>query len=133
MKGWRVAMAAIALTLTGCRAREAGLPAPYDTIAVPEAMLAAPETVARGARLFAANCAICHGVRGDGNGIRKEGLDPPPRDFTNPDWRKQTSPRHVFFVIKEGMHGTAMPSWKFLSDDDTWALVAYVRSISGKD
>lgn len=133
MKGWRVAMAGIALTLAGCRAREAGLPGRYGTVPVPEAMLAVPETVVRGGKLFAANCAICHGVRGDGNGLRKEGLDPPPRDFTNSDWRKQTSPRRVFFVIKEGERGTAMPSWKFLSDDDTWALVAYVRSISGKD
>jgi hypothetical protein len=37
----------------------------------------------------------------------------------------------VFYVIREGVHGTAMPSWKALPDDAIWDLVAYVLSVGG--
>jgi mono/diheme cytochrome c family protein len=31
-------------------------------------------------------------------------------------------------VIREGVRGTPMPSWKALSEDECWDLVAYVLS-----
>src|SRR5690554_5662063 len=37
---------------------------------------------ARGAKLFALNCARCHGLQGDGHGPVGYLLHPPPRDFT---------------------------------------------------
>jgi mono/diheme cytochrome c family protein len=35
----------------------------------------------------------------------------------------------VYYAIREGVHGTAMPSWKSLPDEDIWDLVAYVLSV----
>jgi mono/diheme cytochrome c family protein len=57
-------------------------------------------------------------------------LDRSPANFTNRAWRRGTTPRRVFFVIREGERGTPMPAWKALSEDETWDLVAYVLSIS---
>jgi hypothetical protein len=37
----------------------------------------------------------------------------------------------VYYVIREGVHGTAMPGWKALPDDAIWDLVAYVLSVGG--
>lgn len=86
----------------------------------------------RGRALFQANCALCHGVRGDGRGQRRAGLDMPPRDFTDPAWRQQTSARRVFFAIREGLSGTPMPAWKSLSEQDAWDLTAFLLSIEAR-
>jgi mono/diheme cytochrome c family protein len=53
----------------------------------------------------------------------------PRRDFTDPAWRRTTSPRHVFFAIREGIKGTAMPAWRNLTEREAWELTAYVLSL----
>jgi hypothetical protein len=44
-------------------------------------------------------------------------------------WRQSTSPRRVFFAIREGLSGTPMPEWKSLSEEDAWDMTAYVLSL----
>jgi mono/diheme cytochrome c family protein len=119
----------ISLTLTGCRGPDSGLPEAYRRVEVPAARLASPEARARGKALFAANCVLCHGERGDGHGLRAAGFSKPPADFMDPAWRRGATPRRVFFAIREGVRGTPMPSWRWLTEDETWDLVAYVLSI----
>lgn len=115
----------------GChRGVDDDLPPAYRRIEVPQDVLTSAAARDRGETLFAAHCALCHGARGDGQGPRREGLEPPPRDLTNPVWRAATSPRRVFFAIREGLHGTAMPGWSALSEADDWDLTAYVLSLS---
>jgi mono/diheme cytochrome c family protein len=107
------------------------LPRPYRQLAVPEARLSSTEGLAHGRALFLEHCALCHGARGDGHGDRTEGLTRRPRDFSSGEWRQSTSPRHVFFAIREGLSGTPMPQWKSLSEEDAWDLTAYILSIGG--
>ncbi len=97
---------------------------------VPAAWLASADAARRGGELFRQYCVLCHGERGDGRGLQREGLTPPPRDFTDPAWRAGITARHAYFAIREGVRGTAMPSWKSLSEQDDWALVAYVLSLA---
>jgi mono/diheme cytochrome c family protein len=126
----RIAMViSMSLVWPGCGDVDRGLPAEYRRIEVPSTWLASSEARTRGAALFHESCALCHGERGDGRGPRREGLTTSPRDFTKPEWRTSTSPRRVFFAIREGLHGTAMPSWKALSEQDSWALTAHVLSL----
>jgi mono/diheme cytochrome c family protein len=129
MKWWLTLALPTWLVLPGCSDVDRDLPAQYRNIAVPEAQMTSAAARERGRVLFQANCALCHGARGDGHGQRKEGLDVPPRDFTDPGWQNRTSPRHVFFAIREGLHGTPMPAWKTLNDQDAWDLTAFVLSI----
>jgi high-affinity iron transporter len=117
------------LVLPGCGDADADLPREYRRVDVPSAWLASMEARARGGALFREHCALCHGERGNGRGVRREGLATSPRDFTDPRWHAATSPRRVYFAIREGVHGTAMPSWKALSERDGWALTAYVLSL----
>jgi mono/diheme cytochrome c family protein len=36
----------------------------------------------------------------------------------------------VYYAIREGVSGTPMPSWRSLSEEQSWDLVAYVLSFS---
>ncbi len=95
----------------------------------PGGRLASPEARARGRELFETHCAICHGVAADGRGPRSAVLEPRPTDFTDPAWRETTPPETVYQAIRSGVPGTSMPSWPVFDDDETWDLVAFVRSV----
>ena len=114
------------LAFSGCKGPESDLPAAYRRLAVPEETLSSPEARRRGRALFLQHCALCHGDRGDGRGPRREGLSSPPRDFTDPAWRRSTTPRLVYFAIREGRPQTPMPAWKTLEPSQAWDLTAYV-------
>jgi mono/diheme cytochrome c family protein len=123
----------MSLVWQGCGDVDRALPGEYRRIEVPSTWLASADARARGAALFRESCALCHGERGDGRGARREGLTTQPRDFTSRDWRASTSPRRVFFAVREGLHGKAMPSWKALSEQDSWAVTAYVLSLGARE
>lgn len=124
----------ISLWSTACSGGgDEGLPAPYARLAVPEERLSSEAAIARGRELYAANCALCHGERGDGHGRRASGFARPPRSFLDPAWRASTSPRRVYFAIREGLHGTPMPSWKALGEDECWDLTAYVMAVGAPE
>ncbi len=106
-----------------------GLPAQYRDVTVPTSTIASAEARGRGRALFLEHCAICHGARADGQGIRSN-LSVPPADFTDPSWRERTSARRAYFVVQEGIRGTPMPAWKILSEEQTWDLVAYILSVA---
>ena len=122
-------VALICLTCSACNA-DRDLPAAYRRITVPEAQLVSQIAVRRGERLYRTNCALCHGVRLDGRGLRQTGFTQSPRNFTDEAWRRSTSARRIFFAIREGMPGTAMPAWRIFDVAETWDLVAYVRAAS---
>jgi mono/diheme cytochrome c family protein len=109
------------LALASC-SRPSDLPAGFD------ARVASEAARTRGADLYRQNCALCHGERGDGRGVRVSSFATPPRDFTNAAWRRSTSPVQVFRAIRDGFPGTAMPSWRYLGDEPLADLTAYVLS-----
>jgi mono/diheme cytochrome c family protein len=129
MRWWPTFLALwISAGLWGCSGPDEELPEPYRGLAVPEARLASAGARAGGRELYLRYCALCHGERADGHGMRR----PPgarPADFTNPVWRRAATPREVFFIIREGKRGTSMPAW-YLSDEETWDLVAYLLSVA---
>jgi mono/diheme cytochrome c family protein len=84
-----------------------------------------------GRKLYLETCAICHGERADGQGVRASAFATPPRDFSNEAWRRSTSPQRVYRSIRDGVPGTPMPSWRSLGDDALVDLTAYVLSVRG--
>jgi high-affinity iron transporter len=82
-------------------------------------------SLARGADVFRANCASCHGTTGRGDGPAAAGLDPKPTDLSGAALRDQ-SPLDYYRRITIGVVGTAMPSFELrLPAQDRWAAALY--------
>jgi high-affinity iron transporter len=99
---------------------------------MPDGLLSSREARVAGAVIFAANCAICHGVKGDGRGQRREGMNPPPADLTQPSRFEQARATMIYRTIRDGVPRTAMPSWPMLRDQQIWELVGYIHSLQSQ-
>ncbi len=77
-------------------------------------------------------CKVCHGYGGDGMGIIFERLDPKPRNFTCYYTMEDISDGQIFWIIKNGSPGTAMPSFGALDDQQVWQLVLFIRQFTKK-
>jgi mono/diheme cytochrome c family protein len=125
---------------------------------VPEAT---DELIARGRKSFedkgSGNCASCHGLDGrgggesaferdaDGHRVRVSddwGNTISPRDLTRGVFRFGRRPIDIFRRIHAGINGTPMPAHaamkdpdgnRLIPDEDIWALVHYVRSLSVRE
>jgi len=91
--------------------------------------------LARGKEVYLANCAICHGAEGRGDGPAAYLVFPRPRDFTRGIFKLRstaTAPTDADLLrtITQGVAGTAMPAWPSLTPSDRQALVEYVKSFS---
>jgi len=92
--------------------------------------LPAAVSLARGAEVYAAACAACHGEDGAGGGPAGAGLDPAPTDFTDRALLAPTSPLDFFRKVSVGVAGTAMAGFESaLSLDDRWAVSLYVAGL----
>lgn len=96
---------------------------------VPLAPRQAPD-IARGAALYAEQCASCHGADGKGDGPSAKGLEPPPIAFTDVARAKERSLFGLYQVIGQGLDGTAMASFAHLSSEDRWSLAFHVGSLA---
>jgi mono/diheme cytochrome c family protein len=106
-----------------------GLPAAYSNLQNPLPQTAA--TIEHGAKIYAANCASCHGANGYGDGPAASGLNPRPADLA---WLARMPMSRwdafMFWTVSEGgaPFGTAMPSFKSLPEADRWAVIAYIQA-----
>jgi len=87
-----------------------------------------PDAVARGRALFLEHCALCHGERGDGQGLRRGSLSRPPANFRGPLF--DPDPEQVRRSIRDGIAGSDMPGWQRLGDAGVNDLTSYVLSIA---
>jgi cytochrome c oxidase cbb3-type subunit I/II len=87
---------------------------------------ASPETLALGERVYAANCAECHGATGAGDGFAADELPIAPTDFRG----RQATLAETLRVLTDGVEGTSMAPWTDRLDGDELIAVAhYVRSL----
>lgn len=83
---------------------------------------------AKGRAFYLANCAACHGERGDGEGPRAYFIRPRPRDFTSSAARAALTPAALHEAVAHGRVGTEMPAWsKVLSEQQIADVAAYVH------
>ncbi len=78
------------------------------------------ELVARGDKVYAANCVACHQTTGKGTGPIKA-LDG-SKMVLDTDKSKQIN------IVVHGLANTAMPSWKQLSDTEIAAVVTFTKN-----
>lgn len=84
------------------------------------------EIVEAGQKLYAANCASCHGDKGMGDGPAAVALNPKPRNFTKEQFQNGSDPLGIFKTLNNGLN-QGMPSFDSLPEKDRWALVHFVR------
>ncbi|MDF0733307.1 cytochrome c/FTR1 family iron permease [Pseudomonas entomophila] len=86
---------------------------------------------ARGASLYAQNCAICHGDSGAGDGPAGVGLEPPPANLRSAARLDQLSLFDLYNTLGLGIEGTEMPSFADQLDErQRWDVAAYIASFS---
>ena len=96
---------------------------------IPVAPKALPN-LARGAALYAAQCASCHGAAGAGDGPLAASLEPKPIAFTDPERAQSRSLMALYQVISQGVGGTSMASFGHLSENERWDLAFFVGGMS---
>ncbi len=124
----------------------------WDVVAWAWQQQTTPDAMAAGQKLFAANCAACHGETGKGDGVMVrglpvwnpgshttgdmasqpagEGLVSPP-DFTEPSHLLGASPALLEGKIIRGGMGTGMPYWgPIFTSQQIDALVGYLYSFA---
>ncbi len=99
-----------------------------------------PETIAmqRGQQIYLQQCAVCHGIRGDGDGFLAAGFDVKPRDFTEGVYKFRSTISGEFplvedieRVVREGVPGTTMPAWgQFLNTQQVSDVSSYLIALS---
>ena len=89
-----------------------------------------PAVVRTGARAFTARgCANCHGAPGVKWAKFTEGMQPYPPDLK--EIVNDREPRQLFWVIKNGIKMTGMPSFGAIGvpDQDIWSIVAFLKKL----
>jgi mono/diheme cytochrome c family protein len=106
-------------------------------IETPPIVLDDPAAVQAGARAFSERgCVNCHGGPGAKWAKFSEGLHPSPPDLK--EVAPLLEPRQLFWVIKNGINMTGMPSFGPIGvpDAEIWTIVAFIRklpSVSDQD
>lgn len=77
-----------------------------------------------------AGCATCHGERGDGLGVLASQFNPRPRNFACAATVNGIPDGQLFWIIRYGSPGTAMPAHPEFDEQQTWQLVHYLRELA---
>ena len=89
-----------------------------------------PDAIKAGARAFSTRgCVLCHGAPGADWAKFSEGLRPGPPDLA--EAAKSVTVEQIFWVVKNGINMTAMPSFGSIGVDDAeiWNIAAFVAKL----
>jgi mono/diheme cytochrome c family protein len=85
--------------------------------------------VQAGARAYSQRaCSCCHGAPGVNSPNFYKGMNPEPPDLKD---AASSEPAELFWVIKNGVKMTGMPSFSTIGMDDNeiWSVVAFIRKL----
>ncbi|HWC56844.1 MAG TPA: cytochrome c [Sphingomicrobium sp.] len=78
---------------------------------------------------YETHCVACHGAAGIARQQWVSGMEPQPPYLL--DVTKQFQPRELFWIVRNGIKMTGMPSWRnAMSDEQTWDVVAWLEASS---
>lgn len=81
------------------------------------------EALKMGARIFANNCAVCHGADGGGN----YGFP----NLTDSDWLHGGTPKKILETIREGREGVMPPQGAVVGEEGVKNAAEYVLALNG--
>ena len=96
-----------------------------------------PVDVAKGKEIFTAQCAMCHGAMGKGDGIAAAALKPKPRDLSDPKYMAGLKNDYIRMLLKKGGASVGksplMPALgAAMTDEQLTNVIAFVRSLSAE-
>ena len=105
--------------------------APASARAVKNPVPATAKNIAAGKKTFEENCVMCHGEKGEGNGVAGQALNVKPANFTDKEMMKSETDGSLFWKMSTGKG--PMVAWEStLSKTQRWQLVDYIRTLSKK-
>jgi mono/diheme cytochrome c family protein len=91
------------------------------------------EVLSQGQQVFLESCALCHGSDGRGDTYIGRSMYPPAMDMNSPHVQ-HWSAAELFWIIRNGVRLTGMPSWQSsISDNDTWKLARFIHNLPRLD
>src|SRR5450631_199553 len=91
------------------------------------------EVLSQGQQVFLESCALCHGPDGRGETHIGRNMNPPAADLNSPHVQHWTD-GELFWIIRNGVRLTGMPSWQSsISDNDTWKLAHFIHNLPRLD
>jgi mono/diheme cytochrome c family protein len=89
---------------------------------------AAAGQVHRGFCAYETHCVACHGAPAVARERWVSGMEPAPPYLL--DASRRWRPRELFWIVKNGIKMTGMPSWRdSMSDRDIWDVVAFLEAM----
>lgn len=92
----------------------------------------------KGEKIYMANCATCHGQKGDGKGPRAYFINPKPRNFIDPAFRSAFNRPAIYTAVSDGRLGAEMPAWskvlekQEIADVSEFVFQRFIRPPGGK-
>lgn len=112
---------------------------PAQFASMKDPLTATTDNLAKGKDIFTANCAVCHGADGGGNGPSAGALNPKPADFKTPIHTKLPDGYWFWRLSKGGTvapfsaSGSGMPPWEgTLSEQQRWLVILYEHTFTGQ-
>jgi mono/diheme cytochrome c family protein len=98
---------------------------------IPPAPTNLQASIEEGDKLYATDCSMCHGPDGHTPSDSGRWMYPRASDLTSPAVQRY-SDGELFWIVKNGIRLSGMPAFgRVESDEHTWNLVHYVRTMGG--
>jgi mono/diheme cytochrome c family protein len=99
-------------------------------ISVGDPLAFSDEMVRDGFEHYDEMCTVCHAGPGIDQSEISKGLNPPAPNLA--DAVKDWTPRQLYWIVKNGVKMTGMPSFGVThADDEVWSIVAFIEKLPG--
>jgi mono/diheme cytochrome c family protein len=89
------------------------------------------DLIAKGANLYKANCASCHGDNGMGDGLSAAAMTVKPRNLHSSDgWKNGRTIANIYKTLHDGILPTGMPAFNYTPAEDRFAMIHYIRTFA---
>ncbi len=111
-------------------AKSSAKPAPHNgTQAAPQGQSQA-QAMAQAKKVYAIDCALCHGNNGDGKTDVAKDMQLTLDDWTDPKTLSGKTDQELFDIIRKGKDKMPPEGAARAKDDEVKNLIAYIRSLS---